>query len=151
MDHLDPSDYLRLVDKGPSSVSTKSQSPSPPTMPLSSPDHVYLVLFHSERKPPNLIVPSYARTHLALAVRNDTFRTLATDTDFKGKVREDMLIRLLEAFVWRSQGELFLLRSISHEHRSRRWCRRQRQLWMWTRARTGVRIQELIQGLRMWG
>jgi hypothetical protein len=41
-----------------------------------------------------------------LLVKNDTFRTLATDTDFKGKVREDMLIRLLEAFVWRSQGEL---------------------------------------------
>lgn len=34
-------------------------------------------------------------------VKNDTFRTLATDTQFKGKVKEDMLIRLLEAFVWR--------------------------------------------------
>ncbi|KAG7531261.1 hypothetical protein FFLO_04503 [Filobasidium floriforme] len=59
VDHLDSADYLRLVDKGPSGVSTK--------------------------------------------IKNDTFRTLATDTDFKGKVREDMLIRLLEAFVWRSQ------------------------------------------------
>ena len=36
VDHLDSSDYLRLVDKGPSSVSTKSQSPSPPTMCTSS-------------------------------------------------------------------------------------------------------------------
>lgn len=34
-------------------------------------------------------------------VKNDTFRTLATDTQFKGKVKEDMLIRLLEAFVWK--------------------------------------------------
>ncbi|KGB78608.2 hypothetical protein CNBG_4446 [Cryptococcus deuterogattii R265] len=34
-------------------------------------------------------------------IKNDTFRTLATDTQFKGKVKEDMLIRLLEAFVWR--------------------------------------------------
>ncbi|KIR31951.1 hypothetical protein I352_05580 [Cryptococcus deuterogattii MMRL2647] len=35
------------------------------------------------------------------SLKNDTFRTLATDTQFKGKVKEDMLIRLLEAFVWR--------------------------------------------------
>ena len=38
-------------------------------------------------------------------VKNDTFRTLATDTQFKGKVKEDMLIRLLEAFVWKNSGE----------------------------------------------
>ncbi len=37
-------------------------------------------------------------------VKNDTFRTLATDTQFKGKVKEDMLIRLLEAFVWKNHG-----------------------------------------------
>lgn len=51
--------------------------------------------------------------HLALiriwmadgVVKNDTFRTLATDTQFKGKVKEDMLIRLLEAFVWRNSGK----------------------------------------------
>ncbi|PPQ98428.1 hypothetical protein CVT24_004107 [Panaeolus cyanescens] len=35
-------------------------------------------------------------------IRNDTFRTLATDKGFKERVREDMLIRLLDAFVWRS-------------------------------------------------
>ncbi|KZS90187.1 TBC-domain-containing protein [Sistotremastrum niveocremeum HHB9708] len=34
-------------------------------------------------------------------IRNDTFRTLATDLAFKSRVREDMLVRLLDAFVWR--------------------------------------------------
>jgi hypothetical protein len=38
-------------------------------------------------------------------VKNDTFRTLATDTNFKSKVKEDMLIRLLECFVWRNVGK----------------------------------------------
>jgi len=37
-------------------------------------------------------------------IRNDTFRTLATDKGFKERVREDMLVRLLDAFVWRSHG-----------------------------------------------
>ncbi|KIM19776.1 hypothetical protein M408DRAFT_334273 [Serendipita vermifera MAFF 305830] len=36
-------------------------------------------------------------------IRNDTFRTLATDRGFKERVREDMLIRLLDAFVWKNQ------------------------------------------------
>ena len=31
-------------------------------------------------------------------------RTLATDRGFKERVREDMLVRLLDAFVWRNQG-----------------------------------------------
>lgn len=35
-------------------------------------------------------------------IRNDTFRTLATDRGFKERVREDMLIRILDVFVWRS-------------------------------------------------
>lgn len=35
-------------------------------------------------------------------IRNDTFRTLATDKGFKERVREDMLVRLLDAFVWRN-------------------------------------------------
>jgi len=30
------------------------------------------------------------------------YRTLATDSNFKSRVREDMLVRLLDAFVWRS-------------------------------------------------
>jgi hypothetical protein len=32
-------------------------------------------------------------------------RTLATDRGFKERVTEDMLVRILDAFVWRSQGE----------------------------------------------
>ncbi|KAF8904369.1 bub2 protein [Gymnopilus junonius] len=39
-------------------------------------------------------------------IRNDTFRTLATDKGFKERVREDMLVRLLDAFVWRSHDRL---------------------------------------------
>lgn len=35
-------------------------------------------------------------------IRNDTFRTLATDRGFKERVQEDMLVRLLDAFVWRN-------------------------------------------------
>jgi len=35
------------------------------------------------------------------------FRTLATDKGFKERVREDMLVRLLDAFVWRSHGTWF--------------------------------------------
>lgn len=31
-------------------------------------------------------------------------RTLATDRGFKERVREDMLVRLLDAFVWRNHG-----------------------------------------------
>ncbi|GAA5910987.1 Bub2p [Sporobolomyces salmoneus] len=34
-------------------------------------------------------------------IRNDTFRTLATDQEFLEKVGEDKLVRCLEAFVWR--------------------------------------------------
>lgn len=34
-------------------------------------------------------------------IRNDTFRTLATDQGFKERVREEKLIRLLDAFVWK--------------------------------------------------
>lgn len=37
-------------------------------------------------------------------IRNDTFRTLATDQQFKDKVGEERLVRLLEAFVWRQLG-----------------------------------------------
>lgn len=34
-------------------------------------------------------------------IRNDTFRTLATDVGFKQRVGEDRLVRLLDAVVWR--------------------------------------------------
>jgi cell cycle arrest protein BUB2 len=47
-------------------------------------------------------------------VKNDTFRTLATDTQFKGKVKEEMLIRLLDAFIWKNHG--MLLRSSSSKY-----------------------------------
>ena len=36
------------------------------------------------------------------------FRTLATDKGFKERVREDMLVRLLDAFVWRNHGNYAL-------------------------------------------
>ncbi|GAA5894181.1 hypothetical protein JCM8208_002370 [Rhodotorula glutinis] len=36
-------------------------------------------------------------------IRNDTFRTLATDQEFLDKVGEERLVRCLEAFVWRQQ------------------------------------------------
>jgi cell cycle arrest protein BUB2 len=35
---------------------------------------------------------------------NTWFSTLATDRGFKERVREDMLVRLLDAFVWRNHG-----------------------------------------------
>ncbi|KAI8639840.1 rab-GTPase-TBC domain-containing protein [Parasitella parasitica] len=35
-------------------------------------------------------------------IRHDTFRTMSTDSDFVENVSEDMLIRLLNAFVWTS-------------------------------------------------
>ncbi|KAJ8518199.1 hypothetical protein ONZ45_g4703 [Pleurotus djamor] len=38
-------------------------------------------------------------------IRNDTFRTLATDRGFKERVQEDMLVRLLDAFVWRNHDK----------------------------------------------
>ena len=44
-------------------------------------------------------------------------RTLATDRGFKERVSEDMLVRLLDAFVWRNHGEsctTFTLRPTSH-------------------------------------
>jgi cell cycle arrest protein BUB2 len=38
-------------------------------------------------------------------IRNDTFRTMTTDTKFIEHVSEDMLIRLLNAFVWTNDGK----------------------------------------------
>lgn len=37
-------------------------------------------------------------------IRNDSFRTLATDQEFLDKVGEEKLVRCLEAFVWRQLG-----------------------------------------------
>jgi hypothetical protein len=38
-------------------------------------------------------------------IKNDSFRTLATDHQFRSKVGEERLVRCLEAFVWRQLGE----------------------------------------------
>ncbi|CEI93645.1 hypothetical protein RMCBS344292_07876 [Rhizopus microsporus] len=38
-------------------------------------------------------------------IRNDTFRTMATDASFLEHVSEDMLIRLLNAFVWTGEKD----------------------------------------------
>jgi cell cycle arrest protein BUB2 len=77
VDKLGANEYMRYVSLGPSSVSHKSE--------------------------PAINYTSDQLTELV--VKNDTFRTLATDTQFKGKVKEDMLIRLLEAFVWKNHGK----------------------------------------------
>lgn len=37
-------------------------------------------------------------------IRNDSFRTLATDQQFRSQVGEERLVRCLEAFVWRQLG-----------------------------------------------
>jgi hypothetical protein len=39
------------------------------------------------------------------SVTNDAFRTLATDQDFKDKVSEEALVRLLDAFAWSHLGQ----------------------------------------------
>lgn len=36
-------------------------------------------------------------------IRNDAFRTMATDANFLERVSEDMLIRLLNALVWKKE------------------------------------------------
>jgi hypothetical protein len=38
-------------------------------------------------------------------IQNDAFRTLATDGNFKERVDEASLIRVLDAFVWQYLGE----------------------------------------------
>lgn len=77
-------DYLEYVSRGPSEVSAKSEWTIPHPLAARPPD----------------------AAPLGTLVKNDTFRTLATDLDFKGRVKEDMLVRLLEAFVWR-QSDLY--------------------------------------------
>ncbi|PWN48820.1 RabGAP/TBC, partial [Violaceomyces palustris] len=53
---------------------------------------------------PYLELVSKGKSPVHDKVRNDTFRTLATDQGFKEKVKEEKLIRLLEAFVWKFHG-----------------------------------------------
>lgn len=38
-------------------------------------------------------------------IRNDTFRTMATDRNYTTVVEEDSLIRVLCAFAWSTQGK----------------------------------------------
>ncbi|KAL8278014.1 hypothetical protein RQP46_009646 [Phenoliferia psychrophenolica] len=60
----------------------------PEIHPLLQAENYYQLIL----KPPS---PMYQK------IANDTFRTLATDLEFRDKVGEDRLIRCLEAFVWR--------------------------------------------------
>lgn len=57
----------------------------------------------------NLIAKGHSVAHEK--IRNDTFRTLTTDTGFQEKVKEDQLIRLLDAFVWSHSGAQHLTRN----------------------------------------
>ena len=61
----------------------------------------------SERENPKRHFPvrdyvSYGRLFSDVAIFS--LSTLATDRGFKERVREDMLVRLLDAFVWRNYG-----------------------------------------------
>lgn len=55
---------------------------------------------------------------------NTSRRTLATDRGFKERVREDMLVRLLDAFVWRSHGENYCFNV--RQRKNNRPCRQAR-------------------------
>ena len=87
VEDLGVQDYLSYVSRGPSAVSSKSESRF---VVIPQPGHM-----------------------LNQSVRNDTFRTLATDKQFKGKVNEEMLIRLLDAFVWKNEGAHYLLNRLA--------------------------------------
>ena len=47
-------------------------------------------------------------TNAVLTRVTSALRTLATDKGFKERVHEDMLVRLLDAFVWRNHGKIVL-------------------------------------------
>lgn len=49
-------------------------------------------------------------------IRNDTSRTMTTDTTFIEHVSEDMLIRILNAFVWISDQGI-----LNHDFEARPW------------------------------
>ncbi|GAA5862256.1 hypothetical protein JCM3774_004839 [Rhodotorula dairenensis] len=51
-----------------------------------------------------LDLASRAPSPMYSKIKNDTFRTLATDQEFLNTVGEDKLVRCLEAFVWRQLG-----------------------------------------------
>ena len=106
---LNAQEYLGYVSMGPCEVSTKSES--------GSPNQCTAIDMEAWRGRTMGSCPramnsregqdgSFAqcRVRRLTLVKNDTFRTLATDKEFKGRVDEDMLIRLLEAFIWKSKG-----------------------------------------------
>lgn len=49
-------------------------------------------------------------------IRNDSFRTLATDAQFKEQVGEERLVRLLDAYVWRASGTVHFNRQLFQLH-----------------------------------
>lgn len=65
---------------------------------------IWKILLRVNELPASTFLEYVARGPCAVRekIRNDTFRTLATDRGFKERVREDMLVRLLDAFVWRN-------------------------------------------------
>ncbi|KAM0754141.1 TBC-domain-containing protein [Meredithblackwellia eburnea MCA 4105] len=82
--HIPPTSSSGAHAGGPSTTAT----PGDTLHPLLSAETYYQLLL----KPPS---PMYQK------ISNDTFRTLATDKEFREKVGEERLIRCLEAFVWR--------------------------------------------------
>lgn len=105
---------------------------------------LFLDLHRSHLRPP----PFSAETFYDLATReasimhrkikNDTFRTLATDKAFGARVSEERLVMCLEAFVWRQQRTWIatrlsdadvpqsLLRPCPTSSASLRWIQRRR-------------------------
>lgn len=58
------------------------------------------------RGPSSVSAKSMSPCCLSLTpVKDDTFRTFRTDSQFQDRVKEEDLIRLLEAFAWRSESE----------------------------------------------
>jgi len=57
-----------------------------------------------ERKYGTILLGTLAKQRHVRFIFTSYHRTLATDKGFKERVQEDMLVRLLDAFVWRSNG-----------------------------------------------
>lgn len=51
---------------------------------------------------------------VAEKIDNDVFRTLATDKSFQKNVSNDMITRVLNAFVWKAQGLPSFLNLLNH-------------------------------------
>lgn len=80
-------------DLSPASADPPQLNPTePPVHPLLSADTFYSLI---SREPS----PMFSK------IKNDSFRTLATDEHFRTKVGEEKLVRCLEGFVWRQLGQ----------------------------------------------